>query len=63
LQAVTLFWTGRGIISHRYWMYMGLIMLGRLKCKQQSLWGWCRYRKARRIRVNQYWSNSSILYL
>jgi hypothetical protein len=36
LQTATVFWLGRGTISLRYWLYVGLMMLGRQKCIQQN---------------------------
>ena len=37
LQTPTVFWPRGGTISHSYWMYMGLMMLGTQKYIQQSL--------------------------
>jgi len=36
LQTSTVFWLGRGTISHSHSLYMGSVRLGRQKYKQQN---------------------------
>ena len=58
LHKPTVLWIRSGVISFNYWMYIRLIMLGRLKhysraagAWAQCLWSWCGCWKAKKIQV------------
>jgi len=58
----TVFWMSGWVTSVSHWMYVELVMLGRLKYKQASnwlCWGSDGCGKLEKIQMARYWSNSS----